>query len=254
MKFPIPLLISVLVLTMVSAQAHQHFNAGILDENHNDRPDVGEALRFVDPPDPSAIFHFYPKAAGLEYGGYYSLDDDPRPLFPNDSFTFAALSDGQVDLASLDHAATGSWIWAQVISVTGPAGASVGFWDENWGLTHTTPTLEFLVGTPTGSLDQSSFVLSESSVDDPSRGPAITEDPQGHIHNRAWTVTQPGNYFVTFQLIDRSANGPGGSPIHDPSVPYTFHFLAVPEPGTLGLLGLSALAGIGWFYRPRNGR
>jgi hypothetical protein len=232
-------------------RAHQHFDAGIVDSNSNGQPDSGESLRFVNPPAADAVFHFYPKAVGLEYGGYYSLDDDPRPLFPNDSFTFTALSDGQVDLASPFHAATGSWIWAEITSVTGPAGATVGFWDENWGLTHTTPTASFLTGASTGDF---AFVLSESYVENPLLGPDSTEDPQGHIHNRAWTVDQPGDYYVTFVLTDRSRNGPGGGPIHADSVPYTFHFVAVPEPATLGLLALAGMVVLGSIWRRRATR
>ncbi|MDD5198243.1 MAG: hypothetical protein PHC88_00440 [Terrimicrobiaceae bacterium] len=241
MKSLFHLAVFALAATALPVRAHQHFDAGIVDENLNGLPDAGEALRFVNPPAPGTIFHFYPKAAGLEYGGYYSLDEDPRPLFPNDYFTFTALSDGDVDIAAPFHAAAGSSIWAQVTSVTGPAGASVGFWDENWGLTHTTPSQSFLTGDSTGGF---SFVLSESSFP-----PAPDEDPQGHIHNRAWTVTQPGAYDVTFTLIDRSANGPGAGPIHDPSVPYTFHFVAIPEPAAFSLLGFAAAAG--WIWRRR---
>lgn len=226
--------------------AHQHFNAGVVDANSNGEPDPGEALRFVNAPSSSSVYHMTPRNDGLNYGGYYSLDEFPRDGFPDDYFTFTSLSDGQYELESPFHPATGSSIWAQITNVTGPDGGSFGFWEENWSYSHPTPTASFAGGESTGDF---AFVLSESPFPtDPD------EDPSGHIHNRGFTASTPGDYYVTFTLVDRSTNGPGGGPIHTPSVPYTFHFVAVPEPGTLTLIGLTGIAAVVASVRSRRSR
>jgi hypothetical protein len=224
----------VMLCACVSASAqHMHFAAGVDDLNHNNLPDAGEPLKFVGAA-PDGPYHLLPKPAGQRYGGYFSLDEQPRAQFPNDSFTLIALSDGQFGLADLDHAATGAWIWIEITSVTGPAGAHFGFWDENWSFSHTTPTQSFLTNTPTGGFK---FVLSEG-IDAPG------EDPLGHIHNRGWTADQPGSYLVGLTLHDMGTQGPGGGPIHAPSQTYFVEFLAVPEPGGLALVavGIAVLA------------
>lgn len=220
----------------VAAHAHQHIAAGFFDANGNGRPDAGEPLRLVNPPAGNATFTLLPRTTG-NYAGFLSLDEFPRTAFPNDYFTFTALSDGQVEIADPRAAKTGSQLWMEIRSVLGPAGGNFGFWEENASYTQSTPTASFDANAPTGNFR---FILSEPIVPgDP------TEDPYGHIHARGWTATAPGTYQVTFRLVDLGTSGAGGSAFHSPSQDYTFTFTAIPEPGTVALvaLGLIALAG-----------
>jgi PEP-CTERM motif len=234
-----------------SASAHEHLPAGFLDTNGNNTADAGEPLRLVNAPSSGATFHMLMRPAGQRYAGYYSLDEQPRAAFPNDYFTFTALSDGQAELADPRHAATGSYIWMEITSVTGPAGGSFGFWDIDsdnpdlgWSYTHTTPTVSFLANEPAGGFK---FVLSEP-LDLPV-GPG--EDPYGHIHNRGFTTDTPGTYTIGFTLHDLSTNGPGDGSIHAPSQTYYLTFVAVPEPSTLALLVLAGVGAILFAHRRR---
>jgi hypothetical protein len=237
-------LLAVLVASVVTGNAHDHIPAGATASGQLEfiygslNATTGTYTL------PATTYHLLPKETGSQYPGYMVLDELPRTLFPTDGFTFIALSDGQTDDAQPNHAPTGTDIWLQITSVSGPAGASFGFWDANWADTHNTPTQSFLTNTPTGGFK---FELSEPLyfVD-----PA-DQDPYGHIHGRAWTVTQPGDYYVGFTLYDMSTVGPGGGPLEVPSQTYLFHFQGIPEPGILPLL----LAGIlACAMRPRRSR
>lgn len=236
-RFLLPLLI------LSTAYAHDHFAVGVstpgaplefigpffetvvVGSNTTFRPlqftgPVGGPLRFVHTDDGTdRVFRLLPRPVGQRYGGYYTLDEQVRTLLPFDYFTLIALSDGQYDDPSPNHPDTGSWIWMEITSVSGPAGARLGFWDENRSFSATTPTRSFATNTPTGGYK---FILSEG-IDDPS------DDPFGHIHNRGWTVDKPGDYYVGFTLYDLSHSGPGGGPIHAKSPTYIFHFVAGPD-------------------------
>lgn len=233
MKNPISISIAALLCIFGfcrDVKAHEHIAAGSFDGSH---------LAFVSG---SILPTYHLVANPAKYGGLFSLDENARTLFPLDGFTFIVLSDGQTDDAQPYHAATGTDVWLQITSVTGPSGATFGFWEADWSDTHTTPTKSFLTNTPTGDFK---FELSEPLYFiDPE-----DQDPYGHIHGRAWTVDQPGDYYVGFTLYDLSTVGPDGGPLYQPSETYTLHFVAVPEPGSSFLLmcgGVGAFA----FYRP----
>lgn len=203
-----------------TALAHTHMAAGV---------DGNGRLEFVSGVLDGSIYHMLPEPVGKRYAGYIALDEQIRTPFPNDYFSFTALSDGQTEDAQPGHASTGADIWMEITSVSGPAGATFGFWDAMWAYTHVTPTKSFLTNTPTGGFK---FEVSEPlSFLDPEE-----QDPYGHVHERGWTVNQPGDYFIGFTLYDMSHVGPGGGPLHTPSKTYSFHFLAVPEPGCGALL------------------
>jgi hypothetical protein len=205
------------------ANAHDHYSAGIIDANNNHQPDAGEKLQFVGESGTGKIFHLLARPMGQRpvqrCGGFYMLDERPRTLFPNDSFSFTVLSDGQIELPAANHAHTGAWIWMEIVAITGPSGAHFGFWDENWSQFNDTPTISFATNQPTGNY---AFVLSEGIN-------SSNEDPQGHIHGRSWTADTPGDYFLSVRLVDRSTNRIGGQPWHQPSQIYTYHFQAGPS-------------------------
>ncbi len=207
----------------ITAGAHDHFAAGIVDSNQNGQADAGEPLAFVGADGTNRVFHLLPRPVGFRpaqrCGGYYMLDERPRTLFPNDSFSIVALSDGQYDVASPLHAHTGAWIWAEITSVSGPPGATFGFWDAETSYSSDIPSVSFPANEPTGN---PRFVIGEG-VDD------ISEDPSGHIHGRSWTADKPGDYQVGIRLVDLSTTGPGGGPWHSPSETYILHFKAGPD-------------------------
>jgi hypothetical protein len=147
---------------------------------------------------------------------------DGDPLYPNlysSDATFAALP------ATLDTggpapncAAQGAYLVAQIISVTGPEGGKIDFWQENVDATATTKVFSIPVGT-TNSINR--FNISEGVVS-PTYGP----DPFGHIHGRRFAANIPGLYTVGFQLFDTSTSGFNGGPIHTPSITNYFYFQA----------------------------
>lgn len=210
-----PILATFLALTLLPAAAHDHFAVGIIDANSNGKPDPGEQLQLTGTNWANRTFRLLPRPIGQRCGGYYNLSEAVRTLFPSDSFSITALSDGQYDLASPNHPRTGSWIWAEIVSVAGPSGASFGFWDEGFNVV----TNSLATNQPTGN---PRFVISEG-IDD------VNDDPFGHIHGRAWTATKPGDYTVGIRFIDRSTTRPGGGSWHTPSQTYLFKFQAGPS-------------------------
>lgn len=147
------------------------------------------------------------------------LDETARTLFPNDAFSFTALSDGQEEDASPGHPHTGAYIWMEITGISGPPGAKFGFWEAGRSTSHDTPTVSFVANQPTGNF---AFVIS-TGYD------AADQDPFGHIHGRAWTADKPGEYQVRFRFVDLSTTGPGDGPWHAPSSEFTLHFQSGPD-------------------------
>lgn len=210
-------------MAILPLAAHDHFAAGVLDTNANGEPDAGEPLAILGADPSTHVFHLLARPAGFrpsqKCGGYYMLDDSARTLFPNDVFSFTALSSGIEESASDGHAHAGAYIWLEITAVTGPPGARFGFWEAGRATTADTPTRSFTTGQPTGD-----FAFPISTGTD-----AEGEDPFGHIHHRAWTVDKPGDYQVSVRLVDRSTNARDGQPWHTPSQVFKLHFKAGPE-------------------------
>jgi hypothetical protein len=116
---------------------------------------------------------------------------------------------------ALGAAAPGAFLEAIIVSVQGPLGGVIGFWQEDEGAM---PNLRFSipVGTTNGT---NQFEISE--------GITFPElDPFGHIHGRRFTANTPGLYTLGFQLIDTSTAGTNGGSIHTPSSISYFYFQA----------------------------
>lgn len=214
---------SVLAALTMTAHAHDHFAAGVQNSDNNGMPDAGEPLGMYGPDITNRIFHMLARPAGFrpvqKCGGFYVLDENARSLFPNDAFSFTALSDGQEEIEEENHAHTGAWIWIEITAVEGPPGAHFGFWEVGRAAGHDTPTISFPTGQPTGDF---AFVVSGGADSE-------EQDPHGHYHGRSWTADKPGDYFVSFRFVDRSTTGPGGGPWHAPSEIFVFHFRAGPS-------------------------
>lgn len=247
MKKSILVIFAACVLSVAPfATAHEHYNAGVIDLNGNKKGDAGEQLALLNFPTTGLVAHMVLQPSNTEYGGYYSLDQRTRSQYPDDYFTFTALSDGTWDILGENHAATGAFIKMVITSVVGPEGGSFGFWEGElggsrpWSQNHKTPTRSILANQPV--LPSFSFQLSEGI-----EGNAL-EDPQGHIHSRGWTATTQGTYTVGFQLIDTQN-------IQTPSQIYYITFIAgspIPEPSTVALLVGGMVAGGVTWYRSRR--
>lgn len=174
------------------ASAHDHLDAGAL------APVAGAALAF-------ANGHEFITNSG------YVVALGPRwevgPGWLAGPFTLTSLPATPFTGGPLPgHAALGAQLAARIESVAGPAGARFSFWEapdeeEAAALRFTVP-----VGETAGT---NLFLLSEN-------GGVPGSDPYGHIHGRYFAADRPGLYVLGLRLVDVSANGPGGGPLHTP--------------------------------------
>ena len=111
-----------------------------------------------------------------------------------------------------NHAALGSCLELQVVSLAGPLGASLHFWEAG----ETQACFSVPVGEVAGT---NRFPLSENQG-------APDADPFGGIQERHFTAGQPGLFCLGFRLVDTSTNGPDAGPIHPPSETYYVYLQA----------------------------
>jgi len=178
-----------------------------------DSKDQGARLRFVN----GAAYNIYSNQ-GIAPACFFMSSNLPA-LYPNlyqTDVTFASLpgtlwTGGPAPGA----AAAGAFLEAIIVSVQGPLGGEIGFWQEDESAT---PSLRFSI--PAGTTNGlNRFEISE--------GITFPElDPFGHIHGRRFTANKPGLYTLGFQLIDTSIAGTDGGPIHTPSPISYFYFQA----------------------------
>ena len=185
-------------LNRAIAQDHGHLNVGAVGVNQND------ALTF----DNGDIF-----ATDANY--VFTLAYATNGAYKNywqGNITLTALAATTAHSGPVPNApALGSFIYAQLVSVDGPAGGAFGFWESG----ATNPTISLACGT-TGT---NVWVLSQNSG-------VAGSDPYGHIHGRRFTATKPGIYTVGFRALDFSTNGAGGGAIHTASDVLKIYFQA----------------------------
>lgn len=181
---------------MLSGRADTHIFGGAIGTNQNDKLNFGNGSLF-DARLSSFSFPQVLRTNGLN-AGYYR----------GDVLTFSALPATIPNGGPIPgHAAFGSRLAVQVVSLTGPAGGSFAFWEGDGE--SDLGTITFSV--PVGTTDGTNYLLMSENQGEPGA------DPYGHIHGRQFTTSLPGTYIVGFRLIDLSTNGTGGGPIHTPS-------------------------------------
>jgi len=128
--------------------------------------------------------------------------------YRGDVLTFSGLAATVINGGPIpNHAAFGSQLAVQVVSVAGPPGGSFAFWEGDGESDLGEITFSVPVGTTNGT---NSLIISENN------GVPGT-DPYGHIHGREFTTSLAGTYLVGLRVIDTCTNGAGGGPIHSPS-------------------------------------
>lgn len=111
-----------------------------------------------------------------------------------------------------NHAALGTCLEVQLVSLAGPPSGHLRVWAGN----ETTPRCSVEVGERNGI---QRFPVSQN------QGTPGT-DPYGRLDGWQWSVDQPGLYTVGFRLVDGSTNGTAGGPIHAASEVYQLYLQA----------------------------
>jgi hypothetical protein len=112
--------------------------------------------------------------------------------------------------------ALGSFIEMQFISLTGPSGGVLGYWEA---LRTGSANFTIASGTTNGT---NRIALSDASLGAGQPG----ADPFGHIHGRRLTANVPGFYMLGYRFLDTSTNGLNRGPIHTPSEIYYLYLQA----------------------------
>jgi len=179
-----------------SSRADTHIFVGALGTNQNDKLIFSNGGSF----DAYQTTYWFPQVLrtnGLNKGHYRG-----------DVLSFTGLAGTPPNGGPVaSHAAFGSRLAVQVVSVEGPPGGSFAFWEGDGESDLGNITFSVPVGTANGS---NVVVVSENNSE-----PGA--DPYGHIHGREYTTSVGGTYVVGFRAIDVGTNGAGGGPIHSPS-------------------------------------
>ena len=200
---------TILALAMfcLRLQAHDHMPAAATSSS------PGATLEY----DPAAtdyttnsgfVFALTAGTTNDPYNGYYYTDDQ---VF----IALAATPDNGGPEAG--HAAPGTFVQVKLLSVEGPPGASLGFWETDQDNVDST-NLTWSVPVP--SANGTNLIFVSQSNGSPG------SDPYGHLHGRIYSVTKPGFYKATWQFVDTSTNGPGGGPVDLPSAPFSTYYQA----------------------------
>ena len=140
-----------------------------------------------------------------------TASDSSAAGYYTDAQVFSALP-----AADPNAAAPGTVIQVKLLSVEGPAGAKVGFWEADAGSYGTNLTWSV----PVPSAGNTNLIRVTEAPN------SATNDPYGKILGRVFTFSKPGLYKVTWQLVDTSTNGPSGTPLEQPSAPFAIYYQA----------------------------
>ena len=160
--------------------------------------------------------------AFYDYSIYPDRDTYPYPYlgyYYNNLQVFYALPTTGDNGGPADGAAVpGTVIQMRLLRVEGPAGARFTFWEgDSDGVTFGT---NVTWSVPVPSSNNTNLIPVTQAANTPAN------DPYGRIQNRVFGFTQPGLYKLTWQLVDTSTNGPGGTPLNLPSAPFSLYYQA----------------------------
>ncbi len=174
---------------------HGHLNVGATGTNQNDQLIWANGAIF-------AAESGFVRTMTYTNGGRFSNSY-------NQNISLTALPQTTANGGPVANApAPGSFIVAEIVSVSGPEGGAFQFWETNSA--DGVPGLSVPTGTTAGT---ARFDLSDKT-----RGAGTAGgDPFGHIHNRRMGLSKAGRYTVGFRAVDISTNGQNGGPIHRPS-------------------------------------
>ncbi len=198
-------LITILIWPRLLCAQHIHINAGAVNTTQDAQ------LYFVNG-------YVYGTNAGYDVYLSYTNAGSFSNLYQGAGLTFTALASTPDNGGpAFGHAADGAYLQLQFVSVTGPQNGAFSVWEQDAGNPAVSnPLFTIPVGTTNGA---NHFNLSES---DGSPG----SDPYGHIHGRTFAASVPGLYTLGVKIVDTSANGTDGGPIHTPSDIYYLYFQA----------------------------
>ncbi len=227
------------LFSLVQPTSAQHAYGGLIDTDGTAGLGAGDRLAFVNQTTGTAI-------TGASYGTQSMVMASigaMSGLYFNDGISFTGLSNGRnwrgsaYRPANAFAATTGSLLQLHIASITGPTGATFGYWDE--AINPTAPAVSYTIGSSgpmlVWNLTDTSLVVGDGT--NPPTSTALNNppvDPYGHIHGRSFTVDTPGEYTVSYILRDASGN-------HVDSDPFVVTYSAVPEPGLFALIGAGLL-------------
>ncbi len=225
-------LIAIATLAAIPALHAQHNHAYAGDFNGDGYLDFGDNAT-GDP-----VTDLGPRSMAFEPTGNNYADEG---FLYNGGWTPTA-SHGQNSATSDPNGAlSGDSIRLVLFAVTGPTGATFGFYEAG----ATDVTLSMTTGMTGGN---GSLPLS-----DPAWLAASPSDPYGHLHGRRWVATDAGDYTITWALTNVGTGGTFDSQAPGNTGPqfFTQTFSAVPEPGTIALIAIAASVGLYAWRRRR---
>jgi hypothetical protein len=227
MKFFVTILFA--LFTAAAAFGHGHINAGATDSNSSGGINAGDRLflYFETGTENTALVYGTGTtyaADGYSWNGYTTLTALHQSSDPSQAPNYSSTG-----------ALSGSYIVLDLVSVSGPTGAKLAFYETGGA----DPLWVYQIGTGF-LLGDGRISLTEQAWFEGSPADGIPSDPYGHIHGRMFATDTAGDFTATWTLRDTQSSTTGL--LDSAAITSTFTAAAVPEPATWLLLALGAAA------------
>ncbi len=222
---------ALLALTAIPAIHAEHNHAYAGDFNSDGYLDFGDTVTG------NPVSNLGGRTMAYEGSGTY-FDDG---FAFNGTWTPTALDGSNSSISNVEGALNGTFVNLVLYSVTGPVGATFGFYEN--GATDVTLSLGTGMTGGTGAI----------ALTGPDFSVNGNGNPYGHNHGRRWVATEEGEYTITWALANGESGGTLGSQAAGNPGPqfFTMTFTAIPEPGTIALIAIAATIGIFAWRRRR---